>query len=237
MTATLHQEERLQFERLLKQVRLDRVPDRLAVLEAFLATEDHLSADGWQRLLRKNGHDLEPEFVANTLDLLTKYGLATRRHFNGGPPVYEHRHLGDHHDHLICTRCGGITEFNAPALQGLTRDLQQETGFLPLQHRLQIYGLCPQCLAKREPSIPLTLAIPGERLRVERVMGGDKVSNQLADLGICPGTQLEVISGGHGPVVVAVRGTRLALGRGAALKIYVSSAVSAADDSPVCQAQ
>lgn len=222
MNQVLHQEERRQFERLLHQQRVDRVADRLAVLEAFLTSEEHHGADGWRRVLASRGVDLEPAFVSQTLELLTRFGLATRREFEGGPPRYEHRHLGEHHDHLICTRCGSITEFHDPELEALQSRLAAQHGFHPLRHMLHIYGLCHSCLEARQPTLPLAMAAQGEKVRVERLAGGHHLASQLGDMGLLPGCELEVLSSGGGSMVVAVKGCRLALGRGAAHKILVS---------------
>lgn len=222
LNGSLHQEERRQFERLLRQMRMDRIGDRLAVLEAFLASEEHMSAQEWQKTLDESGIRLEPAFVAQTLELLTRLGLATRREFEGGPVRYEHHHLGEHHDHLICTKCGSISEFHDPDLEALQERISRGQGFHPLRHKLQIYGLCSDCLAARRPSMPLALAAPGERVRVERLLGGEGLAGQLRDLGVGVGTEVDVISSGGGPLVMAVRGSRVALGRAAAQKVMVS---------------
>ncbi|MBU4603498.1 MAG: Fur family transcriptional regulator, partial [Proteobacteria bacterium] len=94
MSTNLHNEERRQFERLLRQQGMNRLGDRLAVLEAFLDCEDHLSADSLQKNLAAQGHHLEPEFVAATLEMLTRFGLASCRRFDNQPDLFEHRHLG-----------------------------------------------------------------------------------------------------------------------------------------------
>lgn len=222
MNQVLHQEERRQFERLLHQQRVDRVADRLAVVAAFLASEEHASAQDWQQQLAQGGVELELDFVAQTLDLLTRYGLAVRRDFEGGPPRYEHQHLGEHHDHLICTRCGSISEFYDPELEALQQKVTKAQGFHPLRHMLHIYGLCNRCQEQRQPTLPLALATPGERLRVERLTGGTGLAGQMQDLGLGLGAEVEVISAGGGSMVVAVKGCRVALGRGAAQKVLVS---------------
>ncbi len=229
MEPNLHQEEKRQFERLLRQQRLDRIGDRLAVVDAFLTSEEHHTVEGWCRLLQRQGVELEPEFVAQTLELLTRFGLANRRRFEGEPPRYEHRHLDEHHDHLICTRCGAITEFHDPRLEALQAEIAREKGFHCLRHRHQIYGICAKCLQERATSLPLAMASPGEHLRVERINGGEKARRQLNDMGITVGSELEVITSNGGPMVVAVGGTRLALGRGVAQKVQVSQIKDAKD--------
>lgn len=222
MSGGLHQEERRQFESLIRQMRYDRLGDRLAIVDAFLTHEGHLTADGWRQRLVGLGVDLEPKFVAETLELLTKLGLATRRQFEGEAARFEHKHLDEHHDHLICTRCGSITEFHHPRLEELQQQIVADMGFHPLRHRLQVYGLCQYCLAAREPTMPLPMAAPGERLKVVQIRGGDQNRKNLNAMGITVGSELQVISSNGGPMVVAVKGTRVALGRGAAQKVMVS---------------
>ncbi len=218
----LHKQERRQFERLLHQQRVDRVADRLKVLEAFLASEDHYTAGEWQQELAQAGVELEPEFVARTLELLVGFGLATRREFEGALPRYEHRHLDEHHDHLICTRCGTISEFHSPELETLKASAAAEQGFHHLHHKLQIYGLCRACLAQREPTMPLAQAAAGELVRVEKIMAGEQECRQLNAMGLCEGNDLEVLSANGGPVTVSAKGSRVAVGRDLAQQVMVS---------------
>jgi len=222
LSSNLHNEERRQFERFLRQQGMSRLGDRLAVLEAFLACEEHLSAEALHGRLAAQGLHLEPEFVSATLEMFTRFGLASCRRFDNQPDLYEHRHLGEHHDHLICTRCGSITEFHHPELEELKHGVAKQHGFHHLSHRLQIYGLCEKCRQRRTPTLPLNLASPGERVRVERLSGGENAHRHLEDMGISVGGELEVITSGDGPMVVACGGTRLALGQGVASKVQVS---------------
>jgi Fur family ferric uptake transcriptional regulator len=222
LSTGLHNEERRQFERLLGQQRLGRIGDRMAVLENFLTSEEHHTAQGWHQLLKSRGVDLEEDFVAETLELLVRFGLAMRREFEGGPPRYEHRHLGEHHDHLICTACGSITEFHDPALEAMKSQAASQHGFHALRHKLQIYGLCEKCRKARQTSMPLAMASPGERLKVDQLIGGQQARRQLEDLGLNVGAEVEVISSNGGPMVLAVKGSRLAMGRGVAQKVLVS---------------
>ena len=219
---SLHQDELRQFESLMRQMQMDRLDERLKLVDAFLNSEGHLSAQDWCQELKAKGLQVELEFVDETLHLLTKLGLANRRCFMDSPSRYEHRHLGEHHDHLICTRCGEITEFHHPQLEELQKRIVQDMGFHPLRHHLQVYGLCKKCLKSREPALPLSMATAGEKLRVVRIGGGEKARKNLSDMGLGVGAELVVISSNGGPLVVAVRGTRIALGRGVAQKVMVS---------------
>ncbi len=71
--------------------------------------------------------------------------------------------------------------------------------------------------------MPLAMASPGEVVRIADVRGGRGLTRRLADMGLLPGTVIRVINSQmRGPVVVEVKGTRLALGHGMAHKILVT---------------
>jgi ferrous iron transport protein A len=62
----------------------------------------------------------------------------------------------------------------------------------------------------------------GESVQIRSVRGGRQVLSRLASLGFTPGAQLKVVQNyGHGPIIVSLRDTRVALGRGEASKIFV----------------
>ena len=58
---------------------------------------------------------------------------------------------------------------------------------------------------------------------VERINGGSMATQRLTHLGITPNTPLKVITKGRGPILIEVRGSRLALGRGIASKVIVKN--------------
>jgi Fe2+ transport system protein FeoA len=71
--------------------------------------------------------------------------------------------------------------------------------------------------------MPLSLVLPGEKVVIDRLVGGNRMQQRLADMGLTPGTGIEVIkSSGPGPLIVAFRGSRIALGRGLSHKVLVS---------------
>ena len=150
-------------------------------------------------------------------------GFAQKKHFEGQPPRYEHRHLGNHHDHIICTKCGKIVEFSNDEMERLQRRIAALQGFHILQHKMEIYGLCSQCLETRRPLVPLALAKAGERIVIKDILGGREARARLASMGLRPGDCLEVISNnGLGRLIIGHGSTRLAVGRGIAQKIMAS---------------
>ena len=73
--------------------------------------------------------------------------------------------------------------------------------------------------------MPLTMARPGERLTLVALRGGQRMRKRLADLGLTVSMSLQIVQrSGRGPLIVAVKGTRLAIGRGLAHHILVEPA-------------
>ncbi len=221
-TKDLHQKELEEFARLLKDEPAEKRARLQRIFEAFLKAEGHLSAETLKETLEKEGLSLPLSEIEEALELFCCLGLACRKEFLGQKPLFEHRHLGEHHDHLICTKCGRIQEFYVPSLEKLQEEIARNYGFKPLEHRLEIYGLCEQCQkARSKPALPLVLVSAGEKVRVSRFLGGPKMQNRLAGMGLTIGEEIEVLNN-CGPVIVSVRGSRLALGHGIASKILVT---------------
>jgi len=83
--------------------------------------------------------------VYRTLKLLAECGLAEQRHFGDGQTRYEQSDSREHHDHLICTECGAILEFEDPGIERLQLKVAKEHNFTIQRHRLEIYGQCAKC--------------------------------------------------------------------------------------------
>ena len=218
----VHLQEKQQFKKLFKQEHIDDFEDRFKVLEAFLQTEKHVTVEEVHRLLEDNGWQLEPDFVRETLQLMCNFGFASRSRFDNGVILYEHRHLGQHHDHMICTKCRKILEFEEERIEQLQIKTAEAHGFHMLQHKLEIYGICNSCLQERIQLMPLTVAKPGERLVISDIRGGAGSKMRLLAMGLRKGDQIEVITNnGQGQLAIAADLKRFVLGRGLAEKIMV----------------
>ncbi|MFO8084855.1 MAG: transcriptional repressor [Desulfobacterales bacterium] len=217
-----HQQEKEQFKTLFKQEHIDQFEDRFTILEVFLQTENHISVDTLHELLKQQGYDFSHGFVRDTLKLLCRYGFAQKNKFDNGIARYEHRHLGQHHDHMICTKCRKILEFQNNDLEKLQARISATHGFHMLQHKMEIYGICSQCLKNRTQTIPLDMAKPGECLIIKNITGGANARMRLMTMGLRLEDEIEVITNnGQGQVVVAADFQRYALGKGLAQKILV----------------
>jgi Fur family ferric uptake transcriptional regulator len=221
----IHKQEREQFKKLFKQDRIDRFEDRLAILDVFLQSEHHTTARELTQRVQSQGYSFSPDFVKNTLDLMCHYGFALRNRFNNGQLRYEHHHLGQHHDHMICTKCKGIFEFQNSAVEKLQLKIAAANGFHMLQHKMELYGICRRCMDRQDALIPLGSTKNGERVVIKGFAGGAGAHLRLLSMGLRIGDQIDVITNvNHGQLVVAVDYKRLVLGRSLAEKIQVSLA-------------
>lgn len=220
-----HDHEKKQFRRLFRNQGVDEFDRRFQVLEAFLKTEQHVTCRELVDKLAGEGHGIGVGFVAETMELLCQFGFAHRVKFDDDVPRYEHRHLGLHHDHMVCTKCGSIIEFRDEELERIQEKLAEAYGFHMLQHSMEIYGICAECLKKRSSRIPLSKARAGEFLEIAGIEGGKNAQMRLTSMGLRTGDTLEVVSTQiGGQLVVSVGDSRFVLGQGLAEKILVKRA-------------
>ncbi len=217
------QSEKANFRALIEPDGLQDTEMRLNIIDVFLDSEDHLTLEELMQRLRDRGYDYDLDFVRECMSRWVDLGFAQKKEFEGQPPRYEHRHLGHHHDHLICTKCGKIIEFHNEDMESLQEKIAGVMGFRILQHKMEIYGICSECLKKRSPLMPLVMAKAGEKLLIKQITGGREARARLTSMGLRPGDPVEVISNdGVGRLILAAGATRLALGRGIAQKILVT---------------
>jgi Fur family ferric uptake transcriptional regulator len=221
MQHPLHNQEKEQFKKLFQQDHVDRFEDRFNVLKVFLENEDHLKAEELTTLLAQEGHQLDLEFVRETLKLMCQYGFAQKNQFDNGVVRYEHLHLGQHHDHLICTKCRKIVEFSDEKLEDLQVQIASAHGFHLLQHKMELYGICQACLNKRVEHLPLMMAKQGENVVIKAINGGTSVRIRLLTMGLRIGDEIEILTKNHGQMVIASDYKRLVIGKGISRKIIV----------------
>src|SRR3989304_2751076 len=91
--------------------RLKFTKQREKILEAFLRIEKHVSAEELYKDVSKKNPQIGLATVYRALNLLYECGLAQEKKFGNGQTRFEHTFNHEHHDHLICVRCGEIIEF------------------------------------------------------------------------------------------------------------------------------
>jgi Fur family ferric uptake transcriptional regulator len=118
---------------------------REIILDFFLSSKNHPSIEELYRKLRTRHPNIGYATVCRTLKLLAGSGIAREIHVGDGQTRYEHIAIGEHHDHLVCTRCGKIAEFENKTIEQLQLEVADSLGFLIENHKLELYGLCAGC--------------------------------------------------------------------------------------------
>lgn len=121
------------------------------MLDAVLAWNDHFDADNLFIYLKNNGSKVSRATVYKTLNLLHECGLVSRYRFSQGHAQYEKTTDRPHHDHMVCTCCSKIIEFENSRVERLQDDSCAQYGFTPSYHSFQIFGICADCRAGATP--------------------------------------------------------------------------------------
>lgn len=124
---------------------LRRTPQRDAVLKEFLRQRRHCSAEELYDSLRRKRQRVGYSTVYRTLQLLADCGLAREVQFEDGITRFERLYGQDHHDHLVCLKCGRLIEFSDPTIERVQDEVATQHDFEPQHHRMEIYGLCNRC--------------------------------------------------------------------------------------------
>jgi len=137
---------RERFEDYVRRHGLKSTQQRDVIVDLFLRSSGHMSIEDLLGKVRKRSPKVGYATVYRTLKLLTECGIAAARQFGDGQTRYEV--MGDqhgHHDHLICTQCGLILEFENDTIEQLQDDVAHRLGGFKLtKHKLELYGLCPK---------------------------------------------------------------------------------------------
>ena len=136
----------IDFKDLLKKNNLKFTIQREVILETLYNSQEHLTPESLHHLIQDKHPDLKTGIatVYRTLALLEESQMVTSLSFGAQGKKYE---LGakEHHDHLICTECGTITEFVDEKIEARQHSITEELGFKMSDHSMQIYGICSNC--------------------------------------------------------------------------------------------
>ena len=133
------------FRLYLREHNLPVTAQRLAIAEVVLGSDRHLSADEVEQELALRGAAAGTATVYRTLEVLVRSGLVVERDFGEGFKRFEPARDVPHHEHLLCTVCGTVTEFRDERLERMTTLIAEAHGYARQRHRLVIYGVCAEC--------------------------------------------------------------------------------------------
>jgi Fur family ferric uptake transcriptional regulator len=129
----------------LKEAGLKATVPRIKILSLLEGSElRHVSAEDVYKALLESGEDLSLATVYRVLTQFEQAGLVTRHHFEGGHSVFE-LNEGEHHDHILCVKCGRVDEFVDKVIEERQQKIAAEKGYNMTDHSLYIFGICSSC--------------------------------------------------------------------------------------------
>ena len=141
-----------QILRLLESRKLRSTVGRRAIAREILSLgARHFSAEELVARLRRRGNAVSRATIYRTLEHLASGGFLRRLSLGQRHALYECDLERPHHEHLICVRCGSLTEFDSTALDRVLLRLCGGRCFRLQRHAIQIFGTCSKC-AGGEPS-------------------------------------------------------------------------------------
>jgi Fur family transcriptional regulator, ferric uptake regulator len=118
---------------------------RVKILEILECSDQrHMSAEDMYKALLDSGEDIGLATVYRVMTQFETAGLVTRHHFEGGHSVFE-LNQGNHHDHIVCVKCGRVDEFVDSEIEKRQKQIAVTKGYEITDHSLYLYGICSSC--------------------------------------------------------------------------------------------
>jgi len=118
-------------------------PYRAAVLEALNASLNHPTAAEIYHKVRRRRPGVAYATIYNALGWLTRNGMVVELKFGDAASRYDP--ITARHDHLVCTGCGALVDYEVPLPQRIWQRAGRRHGFRIHHYRLELFGFCPSC--------------------------------------------------------------------------------------------
>lgn len=124
---------------------LRRTAQRDAIIAAAFSTTEHYTAEDLLRMARKIEPTVSRATIYRTLPLLVECGVLKEMDFGRDQKIYDPNYNEHpHHNHLICTDCDKIVEFEDQHIELLEDCITKRLGFSPASKFVRITATCDQ---------------------------------------------------------------------------------------------
>ncbi|NUM80527.1 transcriptional repressor [bacterium] len=124
---------------------LKATPERFAVLDEIYTTDFHFEAEDILMRMMKKKQRVSRATIYRTLEILEKCGLIRKAKLGETTAYYEHTYGRHHHEHMKCTSCGKIIEFESEDIERLQDMICKQFNFKMTYHILHMFGVCEDC--------------------------------------------------------------------------------------------
>jgi len=119
-------------------------PQRMAVLKILLNDGEHLSVEQIYERVAADFPMTSLATVYKTVAVLKDMGEVLELNLGDNCKQYDGSKPYPH-PHLVCLQCKRVHDLDASALGNLPQEVAQQTGYRIVSHRLDFFGVCPQC--------------------------------------------------------------------------------------------
>ena len=143
-----HRYKGVSHKKIVRQLGLKITQQRLNILEVIRSSGlSHFTAQEVFEVINEKNPEIGFATVYRFLKKLSEQNFVTEVRMGGMPARYEWASKR-HHDHLTCTKCGQIVEFENQKIENLQEKIAHHYGFRLTHHILELYGLCEKCNKK-----------------------------------------------------------------------------------------
>ncbi len=136
-----------QLKKIIRQIGVKVTDQRMAILQEILGGSDHVTAQEVYENVKSKAPEIGFATVYRFLRTLTDHKILSEVRIQGLPARYEWANK-NHHDHITCSSCGKISEFENEQIESLQTQIAASLGYQLTDHILELYGICNECQKK-----------------------------------------------------------------------------------------
>ncbi|NDY71290.1 transcriptional repressor [Desulfobacter hydrogenophilus] len=143
--------QKTRFEIIIQKLRDNGhkiTPQRIAIVKIIAKSIGHPSVEDIYDQIKIDFPTMSLATVYRNLVLIKSFGEVLELGFPDGSNRYDGNKPYPH-PHVICLKCKKIVDPNLDSLDNLTKEVTKKTNFKILNHRLDFFGICSNCLSKK----------------------------------------------------------------------------------------